>query len=329
VKSYLLRRLAGAVPLLLGVATLVFIVVNLAPGDPSTALLRPGVSAEILEQTRSNFGLDRPLHVRYLKWLGAFFTGDFGYSYSHRLPVADVLRDVLPHTLLLSGAALVGAFFVGILVGVVQAVRQGTLTDSVLSVVTLVFYSMPSFWLALMMILVFALLAGTVWDWPVHFPVSGARDIAASASMSPWERWVDRAYHLVLPATTLVLVISAGIARFTRSSMLEVVRQDYVRTARAKALPESTVVVKHALRNALIPVITLLGLYLPVLFSGTVFVETVFEWPGMGRTMVEAIARRDYPLVMAGSFLFALMVVIGNLLADVLYAVADPRIRRG
>lgn len=328
-RGYLLRRAAFAVPLVLGVATVIFLLVNLAPGDPAAAFLRPGMSAEVLQQTRANFGLDRPLHVRYVKWLGAVLTGDFGFSHSHGVPVADVLRQSLPHTLLLSAVALAGAFALGVGVGVVQAVRQGTFTDAALSVVTLLFFSVPSFWLALMLVLVFSVMAGTVWDWPIHFPASGARDVAASPFLSPGAQLLDRLHHLFLPALTLVLVVSAGIARYTRSSMLEVVRQDYVRAARARGLPERTVVLRHALRNALIPVVTLLGLYLPLLFSGAVFVETVFQWPGMGRVVVDAIARRDYPLVMAGTFLFAVMVVVGNLVADILYAVADPRIRHG
>jgi peptide/nickel transport system permease protein len=185
---------------------------------------------------------------------------------------------------------------------------------------------MPSFWLALMLILVFSLYARNFWDWPIWFPSSGTRSVDYDL-LSGWEKVQDRAYHLVLPVASLSLVLAAGIARYTRGSMLEVIRQDYVRTARAKGLPERVVVFRHALRNALVPVITLFGLYLPVLFSGTVFIETVFAWPGMGKTIVDAINTRDYPLVMAGSFIFAAMVVLGNLLADLLYAVVDPRIR--
>jgi peptide/nickel transport system permease protein len=196
----------------------------------------------------------------------------------------------------------------------------------VLSVVALFFYSMPSFWLALMLILIFSLFARNVWDWPIWFPASGMTSVD-HAFMTPGEQFRDRVMHLVLPATSLALVLAAGIARYMRGSMLEVIRQDYIRTARAKGLPEFRVIFKHALRNALIPMVTLVGLYLPFLFSGTVFIETVFAWPGMGKLMVDAIFQRDYPLVMAGAFIFAVMVVIGNLVADLLYAVVDPRIR--
>ena len=324
--AYLLRRTLLAIPLVLGIATLVFFVINLAPGDPTQVLITPGMRAEIIAQTRANFGLDQPLPIRYLKWMGALLQGDFGYSYSYGRPVLEVIGQILPNTLLLSAAALGVAFIGGVLIGIVQAVRQYSFADQALSVLALFFYSMPSFWLALMLILVFALFARNVWEWPIYFPPSGTRSIDYDL-LGPLERIVDRVRYMVLPVTSLALVLAAGIARYTRGSMLEVVRQDYVRTARAKGLPESSVILKHALRNALIPVITLLGLYLPVLFSGTVFIETVFGWPGMGKTIVDAIGLRDYPLVMGTSLIFAAMVVLGNLIADLLYAVVDPRIR--
>jgi peptide/nickel transport system permease protein len=326
VLRYVLRRVLLAIPLVLGIVTLLFFVINLAPGDPTQLMVRPGMRADVIAQMRANFGLDQPLPIRYVKWLGALVRGDFGYSFTHGRPVAAVIGDMLPNTILLSVAALFVAFVIGILIGIVQAVRQYSLADQSLSVIALFFYSMPSFWLALMMILTFALFARNVWEWPIYFPPSGTRSIDYAA-MGIGEKVVDRLRYLVLPVTSLSLVLAAGIARYTRGSMLEVVRQDYVRTARAKGLPERTVVFKHALRNALIPVITLLGLYLPVLFSGTVFIETVFAWPGMGRTIVEAIGTRDYPVVMATSLIFACLVVAGNLVADVLYAVVDPRIR--
>ena len=323
---YILRRSLLAIPLVLGIATLVFLVINLAPGDPTQVLVGPGMRPEVIAQVRANFGLDQPLPIRYLRWMGALLQGDLGYSYSHGRPVLEVIGQILPNTLLLSTAALAAAFGVGVLIGIVQAVRQYSLADQLLSVLALFFYSMPSFWLALMLILVFALYARNVWEWPIYFPPSGTRSVNA-AMMGPFEGLLDRIRYMVLPVTSLALVLAAGIARYTRGSMLEVIRQDYVRTARAKGLPERSVILKHTLRNALIPVITLLGLYLPVLFSGTVFIETVFGWPGMGKTIVDAIGLRDYPLVMGTSLMFAVMVVIGNLVADVLYAVVDPRIR--
>ena len=323
---YLVRRVLLAIPLIFGIVTLLFFVINLAPGDPTQLFLRPGMRAEVIAQMRANFGLDQPLPIRYVKWLASLLQGDLGYSFSHSRPVASVIADMLPNTLMLSGAALLLAFAIGILIGIVQAVRQYSLADQGLSVLALFFYSMPSFWLALMLILTFALFARNVWEWPIYLPPSGTRSIDYAA-LGGFAKVLDRLRYMVLPVTSLALVVAAGIARYTRGSMLEVVRQDYVRTARAKGLPERTVVFKHALRNALIPVITLLGLYLPVLFSGTVFIEYVFAWPGMGNTIVGAITTRDYPVVMATSLIFACMVVAGNLIADVLYAVVDPRIR--
>jgi peptide/nickel transport system permease protein len=324
--KYLFRRLLGAVPLVLGIATIVFFAVNLAPGDPASYFMAPGMTQEVVQQMRTNFGLDEPVPVRYVKWLGSMLTGDFGYSFSHSRPVLDVLATFLPNTLLLSGCALVVAFLFGIVLGALQAVRQHSLFDSGTSVVLLFFYSMPSFWLALMLILTFSLFARNVWEWPIWFPASGMTPTDYDF-LSFGGQVRARLMHLVLPTVSLALVLTAGIARYMRASMLEVIRQDYVRTARAKGLSERAVVFKHALRNALIPIVTLVGLYIPVLFSGTVFIEYIFAWPGMGRTIVDAINTRDYPLVMGGSFLFATMVVAANLVADLLYAVVDPRVR--
>jgi peptide/nickel transport system permease protein len=323
--AYVVRRLAAAVPLLLGVATLIFFVLHLAPGDPAAALFGPNASATVIEQTRRNFGLDQPIHIQYVRWLAALASGDFGTSFEQGRPVADIIRGALPNTLILTGFSLVLMFAIGIIVGTVQAVRQYSMTDNVLSVVALFFYSMPSFWLALMMMLVFSLKAAQ-WGWPVAFPPTGITDVEYEF-FSVGGKIADRFMHMVLPVTTLTLALAAGVARYTRGQMLEIVNQDYIRTARAKGLPERTVIARHALRNSLIPIITLLGLYLPFLFSGTVFVEAIFAWPGMGRVIYDAILQRDYPVVMATSFVFAGLTVLGNLLADILYAVADPRIR--
>ncbi len=322
--AYAARRLLGAIPLLLGIATIIFFVLNLAPGDPASMYFNPSIPPEVIEQMRRNLGLDQPLYIQYFRWLIAFFTGDWGQSFAQSRPVADVLMDALPNTLILTGTALVLVFLIGIVSGVYQGVRQHSWGDRVLSIVALFFYSMPSFWLGLMLMLVFSLKAHQ-WGLPFALPATGITSVDYDF-MNGGEKIVDRLMHLILPVMTLTLVLAAGIARYTRGQMLEVIRQDYIRTARAKGLPERTVILKHALRNSLLPVITLLGLYLPFLFSGAVFVEVIFSWPGMGRVIVDAIFQRDYPVVMATSFIFAVMVVIGNLVADLLYAVADPRI---
>lgn len=323
--SYVLRRILGAIPLILGIATIIFFVVNLAPGDPTALFANQNVPPEVLDQIRRNFGLDQPIYVRYWKWLTAFFTGDFGYSFAHSRPVIDIILETLPPTLVLAGCTLVLIFVIGVATGIFQAVRQHRAADRVLSITSLFFYSMPSFWLGLMLMLLFSLKAHE-WGLPFALPPTGMTSVDYDY-LSFGEQVVDRLTHLVLPVLTLTLVMAAGIARYTRGQMLEVIHQDYIRTARAKGLPPRTVIFKHALRNSLLPVITLLGLYLPLLFSGSVFVEVIFSWPGMGRVIVDAIFQRDYPVVMATSFIFALVVVIGSLVADILYAVADPRIR--
>ncbi|MGH7481521.1 MAG: ABC transporter permease [Longimicrobiales bacterium] len=323
--AYIVRRLLGAIPLVLGIATIIFFVLNLAPGDPTAMYANPNLPPEIVQQMRENLGLDEPLHVRYLKWMGAFFTGNFGFSFAQSRPVLDILLDALPPTLMIAGGALVLVFLFGVIAGAWQGVRQHSWADRTVSVISLFFYSMPSFWLGLMLMLLFALKASE-WGWPFVLPATGLTSIDYD-QLGLLGKLQDRLDHLILPVATLTLVLAAGVARYTRGQMLETIRQDYIRTARAKGLSERAVVVRHALRNSLLPVISLLGLYLPFLFSGTVFVETIFSIPGMGRVIVDAIFQRDYPVVMATSFFFALMVVIGNLIADVLYAVADPRIR--
>lgn len=323
--GYLVRRLLGAIPLLLGILTIIFFVVHMAPGDPTARFFNPNVSPEVIEQMRRNLGLDQPLHIQYGKWLWSFVRGDFGYSFGQMRPINEILPDVLWNTLQLTLISLVVIFVVGMLIGIVQAVRQYSLADNVLTFVALFFYSMPSFWFALMLILIFSLRAGQE-GWALQLPASGMTSIDYEY-MSGGDKLMDRLRHLLLPAIALGIGSAAGVARYMRGSMLEVIHQDFIRTARAKGLSERTVIFKHALRNALIPIITLLGLYLPFLLSGAVLVETIFAWPGMGRTIVEAILARDYPLVMATSFVIAAIVVLGNLLSDLLYAVVDPRIR--
>jgi peptide/nickel transport system permease protein len=323
--SYLLRRLLGAIPLLLGILTLIFFIIHLAPGDPTARYFNPNVAPEVIEQMRRNLGLDQPLHIQYFRWLSSFLQGNFGYSFGQMRPISEILPGVLWNTAQLMIVALVVIFALGMLIGIIQAVRQYSVADNVLTFVALFFYSMPSFWLALMLILVFSLKASQ-WGLPIQFPASQMTSVGYEF-LSTGEQIRDRFMHMVLPVTALGIGGAAGIARYMRGSMLEVIHQDYIRTARAKGLAERTVIFKHGLRNALIPIVTLLGLYLPYLLSGSVLIETIFAWPGMGRLIVEAIFQRDYPLVMATSFIAAGLVVMGNLLADVLYAVVDPRIR--
>ncbi len=320
--AYVTRKLLLAIPLLWGVITLIFVLLELSPGDVTDKFFNPETPPEVREMVLQKWGLDQPATTRYAIMLKNLVVGEFGYSISQERPVFDIIGEALPNTIKLSLMTILIIQGVGILVGTVQAVRQYSLLDNTLSVVTLFFYSMPSFWLALMLQLLFAL------KWPI-LPASGMVDVVMYDMMSPWEKVLDQLRHLVLPGIALALASSAFVARYMRSSLLEVIRQDYIRTARAKGLPTRQVIFKHALRNALLPIITILGLQLPFLFSGSVLVETIFSWPGMGRLIVEAIFAQDTSVIIACFFVFTLLVVAGNLLADLLYSVVDPRIRLG
>lgn len=321
----LLRRLVRILPVVFGVVTLLFVLLEMAPGDPARMIIGTGMNEATIDQIRENYGLDQPLPVRYLRWISAAARGDLGHSISLGRPVTSVIAELMPPTILLVGLSMGIAFALGIAIGTWQAVRSGKLVDGVLNVVTLFFHSMPSFWLAIMMVMVFSLMASQ-WGWPVAFPASGTRGINYEF-MSAGEQILNRIQHLVLPVATLTLLLIGGISRQVRSSVLQELRSDHVRAARGRGLSERTVLIRHVLRNALLPVITLIGLYLPVVFGGAVFVESVFAWPGMGRALVGAIGARDYPLIIGISFVMSIIVVIGNLIADLLYLRADPRIR--
>ena len=320
-RAFMLRRLLQSVVVVLFVATLTFSLMQLAPGDPFTAALEnSAVTEEVRQRWRALYKLDRPLPEQYLAYLTSVARGDLGYSFSKHRPVAEAIAGALPNTIVLMALGLLGSFALGIGLGVFQAVRRGTLADRVMSGASMFFYSMPDFWLALMIMLTFGY-------WMPIFPVGGVVDQTMYPYFGFWERVADRLHHLVLPVLTLTLLAAAGIARYQRSALLDVVRQDFVRTARAKGAGERTVIIRHALRNALLPVITLFGLSVPALLGGAVFVETIFSWPGMGLLTVEAIGTRDYPLVMASVIIGGIMVALGNLAADLGYAAADPRMR--
>ena len=322
------RRLALGFGIVLFVVTVTFILVSIAPGDPARLWVAPGAGQAELDAARHALGLDRPLPVRYVTWLVNFVRGDWGVSLVQQRSVVRIIADALPHTLLLTAASLLLTYIGGILVGVIQAMRHRTAIDTGLTVTTLIIYGMPAYWLAIMLVLVFSYAAAR-FGWPdwIRFPALGVTSIDAEF-LSPWGRIVDRARHLALPLITLGAIGIAGTARFVRGAVLDVRDLPFVRSARAKGVSRLAVELRHVLRNALLPIITLLGLSLPALFSGTVFVEVIFAWPGMGRVMVDAVGGRDYPIVMATTAIFAVLVVIGNLLADLLYAVADPRVAR-
>lgn len=320
--GFLARRLGQAAVVAFGVVTITFFLIHLAPGSPLAGPTEnPYVSPELIEQTRRNLGLDRPLYVQYVRYIANLMRGDWGMSFTMHRPVLDAFRDALPNTLLLAVAALVVDFGLGVAVGAAQGMRPNTPGDRLCSAASLTLYSVPSFWLGLMLLLFF----GETLRW---LPVGGVVDPVIYPLRSPLGKLVDRLAHLLLPALTLGLIGAAATARYQRAAMLEVVRQDFVRAARAKGLTQRAVALRHALRNALLPTITLFGLAFPILLSGAVLVETVFAWPGMGRLAVEAISRRDYPVVTGAAILTALAVIAGNLIADLLARVADPRTRR-
>jgi peptide/nickel transport system permease protein len=320
VSAWLVRRVAASIAIILAVVTFTFVLLHLAPGRPFLPGAERPMDPAVAAHLRREFGLDQPLGVQYVKFLGALAHGDLGESFALHRPVAAALGDAIPNTLLLAGSALVLDLALGLALGVYQAVRAHRLPDVGLGYATLFVGSMPTFWLGLVLLLVF----GEALHW---FPVGGVVNPVVHDAL-PWAgRVADRLWHLVLPAATLGCVGAAGTARYQRAAMLEVVGQDYVRTARAKGLPERRVVLVHALRNALLPLVTLFGLSFPFLLTGAVLVETVFAWPGMGKLAADAIFRRDYPVVLATAMTASAMVVLGNLVADVLYAVADPRIR--
>ncbi|MBS3933388.1 MAG: ABC transporter permease [Truepera sp.] len=304
--TFIGRRLIAMAPIVLGVTIVVFSILHLAPGDPTTIMLGEHATPEAIAALRERLGLDDPIPVQYFRWLSGVVRGDLGRSIYTRQPVMEMIWQRLPATLELTFTAMLLALLIAIPVGIISATKQYSTFDHAGMLGALFGISMPSFWQGLMMIYIFSFVLG--WT-----PISGRGTIS----------------HLILPAIVLGTGQAALIARLTRSSMLEVIRQDYVRTARAKGLAERLVISKHALKNALIPVVTIVALQLPVLFGGAVITETVFAWPGMGRLIVESIFVRDFPVVQAVVLITAMIVVLSNLLADILYTFLDPRVKYG
>lgn len=317
---YLFQRLGLSALLVLALLSVVFFVIQLAPGDPMDRLLDPDLDAAGRAAQREALGLDRPLPVQYARWLGGVvLRGDFGRSLRQHRPVTKILGEAIPPTLLLTLSAYFVHMATAVAAGVTMARRRGRPDERALNVVGLSFYAMPAFWLGEMLIIVFCLNLG----W---FPAGGLAS-PATAHLSGGRKVLDVAHHLVLPVFLLGFSSAIGTARYLRNSLLEVLGQEYIVAARAKGLPEHTILWKHALRNALLPMITLAGLSLPFLLGGAVVTEVVFAWPGMGRVTVEAIFARDYPVIMGTTALAAVLAVAGNLLADLAYGLVDPRVR--
>ncbi len=318
--AYLLRRLAASLLLVFLVLSLTFAVIHLAPGDPARILAGPRIPLEHAEALRRAYGLDRPLPERYAAWLSAVaLEFDWGVSFTFNEPVTSVVRRHLPNTLWLASAALAVQFVAGLWMGVGAARRAGSAGDHAVRIASLGLYATPTFWLGVMALLLLTHV------WPL-FPPGQMRSLGAESLSAP-ARALDFLYHLALPALVLGLSAAGATARFVRASLLEVLDQEYIRTARAKGLTEGRVLWVHALRNSLAPLLQLLGLSLPFLLSGALVVEVVFSWPGMGRMTYGAILARDYPLILAATALTAALVVAGSLLADLLQAAVDPRVR--
>ena len=299
--------------------TIAFFLLHLAPGDPFS-FESASIPESVRARMRAEFGYDRPVLEQYIRYLANVARGNLGYSHLMRVPVTDALAIVLPRTLLLMALALVISFALGMRLGLFEARHRGSRAARATSGVSMLVYSLPDFWVAMMALLTFAY-------WLPLLPAGGIVDPVMHDYMGTAQAAWDRIRHLVLPLGTLVLLVTAMIARYQRAALLEVLPSDYVRMARAKGVAEADVVGRHALRNALLPMITLAGLAFPALLGGAVFVEKIFSWPGMGLTLVNAISVRDYPFVVAAVVVGSALVVIGNLLADLAYGFADPRVR--
>jgi peptide/nickel transport system permease protein len=319
--GFLLRRTLQSVAILFVVATLTFFLVHLAPGNPVDAMVDdPRVPESVRLSLRELYGVDKPLPVQYARQMSGLARGDLGFSISQHQPVAAVLAQAVPNTMLLMGVSLVLAFALGIAVGAMQGARAGSRFDRVASVVTTTFATLPDFWLGTGIMLLFA------YRWGL-FPVSGMVDPVMHPMMSPAARAIDVVRHLALPALSLVLIVSSVVARYQRAAMLDVWHEEFLRTAQAAGVPRPRRIFRHALRNALLPIVTLAGLSLPSMVGGALFVETVFAWPGMGRLAVEALTVRDHSLVFGIVLVASALVAIGGILADVVQAIIDPRLR--
>ena len=313
---YLLRRLLIAVPSLLGISVVLFAVLALAPGDPFGELAsNPNVPPEVAAGLRAKFGLDDPIALRYLRWLTAMLHGDWGFSFVSRIDVDTLIRQRLPATLLIIGSSQVLALLIALPVGVYSALRPYSICDQIANLLAFIGFSLPTFFTGLLFILLFSIYL----DW---LPFVFRTDIAATG----WHWYWEQFKQAVMPVAVLALLQAASWTRYMRSSVLEVIRLDFVTTARAKGLPERTVVLKHVVRNALIPVVTLVALQMPALFGGAIVTEQIFRIPGIGSLLISSILANDTPTIMAVTFVFACLVILFNLVADLIYGWLDPRI---
>jgi peptide/nickel transport system permease protein len=327
---YLLQRLVLMIPTLLGISMLSFLIIQLAPGDPAALRVGSGegiqnqaMAEQIIRETRALYGLDQPLYVQYWRWLKRIATLDFGESLRDHRPVIEKLKERIPVSIQLSGTALLLAYLISIPIGIFSATHQYSVSDKITTVALFTLYSIPNFWMATMAIVYLG--GGDFWD---VFPVFGLQSIG-SQNWPLWVRIQDQIWHLILPIICMTYYTFAALSRYMRASMLEVIRHDFIRTARAKGLSERAVIYRHALRNSLIPIVTLMADLLPALIGGSIVVETIFSIPGMGQLSFQSVQYRDYPMIMAIFTLSALLTLTGILIADFLYTLVDPRIAYG
>ena len=321
-RDYVIRRLIVIIPTFLLITVIIFSLIHLAPGDPIDIIFRGphgGLGADVREAMKIELGLDQPIYVQYIAWLSKIFQGNLGYSYINKMSVSNLIAVKIPLTLELMLTAEILSIVVAIVLGVIAAVKHHSLYDAACSVGALAGYSIPDFWLALMMMLIFS-------RWLLWLPSSGHQTVGVVFA-TPFDALFDHMKFLILPAVALVVGYTAYLFRMVRSAMLEVLTQDYIMTARSKGVKEWVVIYKHALRNALLPVITYVGYSVGFLLSGAAVIEEIFEWNGLGQLMVDSTTVRDYPTLLGLSIVIAIMVLIANLCADIAYATIDPRIR--
>ncbi len=319
---YALRRVLQAIPILFILSVLLFAMVRAAPGGPlSTAYRNPNVTKEQIDILKKQLGLDKPLPVQYVKWLGDMLQGNMGDSIKFRRPVSEMIAERIPNTLVLVGVSFLVTLIIALPVGILSARKPYSLFDYTATTLTFIGQSVPVYWLGLALILVFYVTISNPSTGKPLFPAGGMRTIGGESSL------LDMAWHLVLPVTALSASWAAWYSRFLRSSLMDVLHEDYVRTARAKGASDRLVYYKHALRNAILPLITLIGLDLPSLFAGALFIETIFAWPGMGRLFWDAARGRDYPVLLAVVMIDAVIIIFCNILADLFYGILDPRVK--
>ncbi|MFC5650185.1 ABC transporter permease [Paenibacillus solisilvae] len=314
--EYLIRRLLQSILVLILIAILTFTMIHAAPGGPTQMFLGPGLSPEAAKIQAHHLGLDRPIPVQFIIWLGDLLKGDLGYTFKNHIPVGDILWPTVGNTMVLMGAAWLLSLLIAVPWGIYNSTVEYGLSDQTSSFISYLGFAMPTFWFGIILQEYFALKLDIL-------PLSDMYTMGKEGNI------FDLFLHLILPVSVLTLGFLASYSKYARSSMLEVLNQDYIRTARAKGLKESRVIFRHALRNALIPIITILGLDLPILVGGAVLTESVFNWPGMGRLFVEMAVAREYSVLMSITLIVSLLVVIGNLVADILYAIVDPRVQLG